>query len=274
MCCTPGVRAALLLTLASGLAGCTWDYASSAGDPDARPPDAPYMPPTNCGLGYPSSQTASCEAGTAHVSTIFYFNMGGTHSMCTMTHAATVPCASGCAVETSLELFNTSDLEIADLGEHAEVLCAETPEAKVGDVCGGLYTGPNCRPTRAHLNADGTVASQNYLACDYTTKRCVTSGAPIVSSYLQACDSATVANHSGTDVKGRVKLTGTAACLLAYDSSTSTMRSGVTRVCLGDWDCPAGSLCDDMIPALDAITPLAVCKPGPRGSLTPAMLSP
>jgi hypothetical protein len=69
---------------------------------------------------------------------------------------------------------------------------------------------------------------------------------------------------------------GTLTCLLAWDASTNMVKSAVSQVCLGDWDCPSGSFCDDQIPPLPASFPtkFAVCNPGPRGTLTPAMLVP
>jgi hypothetical protein len=63
------------------------------------------------------------------------------------------------------------------------------------------------------------------------------------------------------------------ACLLAFDPVTQVVASGITRRCIGDWQCPEHALCDDQIPRLVGGDPIAVCKPGPRGTLTPAMLS-
>jgi hypothetical protein len=86
---------------------------------------------------------------------------------------------------------------------------------------------------------------------------------------MEPCDSATLSMYGTSGVNG-----GIGVCLLAWDDATQSVASGITRSCMGDWECPAGALCDDQITALDLSGTLALCKPGPRGTLTPAMLSP
>jgi hypothetical protein len=267
----------LIAIVAATLGGCSLYFndpnGGSTPSPDARVQsiDAPpYMPPYTCSQALPVSQKASCQGGTASVDTLFYYMGAGSHSNCGYENKATVQCASGCGAESALALSGTTDWEIASFGKDAALLCAETPEAQVGAACLPNFGSP-CLPTRAHLNADGTVASQAYLHCDPASYRCAVASPPVVASYLQPCDTTTLATYGKTDANGRA---GT--CLLAWDSAMQRITSGQTRICLGDWDCPAGSLCDDQITALDTPPPprLAICKPGPRGTLTPAMLSP
>lgn len=266
----------LIVVVAAALGGCSLYFddgsggsASSDGGMVQLDAPPPYMPPNNCLLAVPVTQTASCQDGAAYVHTTFYYQGAGTHSMCGYENTGTAQCASGCAAESKVALSGTTDWEIASFGKNAAILCAETPEAQVGAACMVNWGSP-CLPTRAHLNADGTVASQTYLHCSQTG-RCELGGAPIIASYLQPCDAMTLATYGTSGANGRA---GT--CLLAWDSAMQRITSGQSRICLGDWDCPAGSLCDDQITALDTPPPprLAICKPGPRGTLTPAMLSP
>lgn len=171
-------------------------------------------------------------------------------------------CAEGCAVEGSMPWGGWPTP-----WPSAQAFCVNGPEKAVGDACGF------CIPTRAVLAADGTVESMTYLRCE--SGMCAATTAPLVAGFLQSCGAAVVAPHQSPGVNGLVA-TGSAGvyCLIAWDSGTNTARSGVTRQCMGDWFCPEGSLCDDDIARLDAGPKMGVCKPGPRGTLTPAMLAP
>ncbi|HLL25708.1 MAG TPA: hypothetical protein VK427_26405 [Kofleriaceae bacterium] len=182
-------------------------------------------------------------------------------------HDTTATCAEGCAVEVEFPERRVEDLGIAQLTAAPRVLCAETAEARVGDACKPDGTLP-CLPTRAHLAADGTVTGQTYLACG-ANQTCATAPPPVISRYLEACDPAIVAEHGANGVNRGVSVGGVDACLLALNAATHTVASGRTKRCVGDWNCPAGSLCDDQVSGV-----AAVCKPGPRGMLSPAMLAP
>jgi hypothetical protein len=226
----------------------------------------PYEPPA-C-VPFQLMETVRCTTNTAHTEIDLYRNDHTSHTMCSETlQQSTVTCTS-CALELDRVIFNElrpGSLEY--LGSAAQVLCAETPEAQVGDACNVTGTEP-CLPTRAQLNGDGTVSGQSYLACNVTSGQCEAAGAPDVPMYLQACDATTLSQY------GIANAVGTAGpCLIAWNSSTQTAASGQTRECVGDWDCPEGALCDDQIAPLGTSARLAVCKPGPRGTLTPAMLS-
>jgi hypothetical protein len=278
---TRGVRLAAAAAL---LIGCTWTYPGQdpgtddgSGAPDVRP-DAyipPYMPPTSCSQALPIRQYASCQDGVARVETDYYYMGAGTHSMCGYQKAATAMCTEGCAVESSLTINSSTTggalFEIANFGNNAALLCAETAEAKVGDSCTAYFGDKPCLPTRARLNSDGTVATQSYLYCDPSTLTCVSAGVIAPTGYLLKCSDTIIAQYGVTGVNGHVT-TGLGACLLAWDSATQSVKSGISRVCVGDWNCPQGALCDDGLDPLDGLTPRAVCKPGPRGVLTPAML--
>ncbi len=97
----------------------------------------------------------------------------------------------------------------------------------------------------------------------------------MIADYLQPCDAATVAQYSGAT--GAIVISGDIvhawACLVASDGSGTS--SAMSIQCIGDWDCPENALCDDEIVNLgSASAPMAVCKPGPRGTLSRAMLAP
>jgi hypothetical protein len=92
-----------------------------------------------------------------------------------------------------------------------------------------------------------------------------------------ACDAQTIFTYGGPTALGKVgPMSTTSTCLLAWDTTANMQRSAVARVCLGGWECPVGTICDDAIPTLPAsfTTKFAVCKPGPRGELTASMLTP
>jgi hypothetical protein len=224
--------------------------------PDAfvgRPPDF---------MCVATSFTESCSGSQSNVTETF----GAPNPMYTCMQGSmttTATCASGCAVNG---VFEYGPFEQPYPVVSAPQLCAEATEAKVGDACSNV-----CVPTRAKLGSDGTVLSELYLACE--SRKCVATSAPVVANYLKACDAATVAQYGSANVNGVVPENNPTACLLAWNGSAAS--SGITTKCIGDWQCPMGSLCDDEMTLLvTSSTPVAVCKPGPRGTLTPAMLSP
>jgi len=134
------------------------------------------------------------------------------------------------------------------------------------------------------LNNDGTVAGQDYLTC--VNHVCASSPAPTIPNYLAACDAATIAQYGTPNTTGAVVIPFNTAstapyspaqnpwvCLLAWDVAGQVSTNGVTHACIGDWQCPANALCDDQIAVLAPNrAKVGVCKPGPRGTLTPAML--
>jgi hypothetical protein len=169
-------------------------------------------------------------------------------------------CSAGCALDVSVPggFEFTGDVS---------ALCAETPAAAIGDSC-----EHQCLPTRAAIAADGTV-TQQYLACvddpSRGTSACAAAPAPVVDSYLQACSA-----YQLSDARNRAGVDGVIDddCLVAWDGAT--LHAGSTFRCLGDWDCPDGSLCDDQLfYAGDPDRSPGVCKPGgPRGVIDPALL--
>lgn len=55
-------------------------------------------------------------------------------------------------------------------------------------------------------------------------------------------------------------------CLGWPDWDAGCFRTGCTKSCMGDQECPMGSVCDDSLLNLrPPYSPGAVCKPGPRG---------
>jgi hypothetical protein len=234
---------------------------------------APTDPDATCYLATPGGEaTTSCVAGVATVET---WPQGTTSQTihCSTAVTATATCAQGCAVETLVHEGGTLTLS-APVARTPAALCKETPEAKAGDQCAD--PGEPCVPTRARLAADGTVAGQDYLTCAGAT--CAAAAAPTIAHYLDRCDATTLQTYGKTGARGVAPVVngvGTSACLLAWDTQTGAITSGVTTRCVGDWNCPAGALCDDALTDLtNRQQVIAVCKPGPRGTLTPAMLTP
>ena len=227
-------------------------------------PDAHYTPPS---CHYYSYDQMQCMGGAPEGLTIVGEDGGSAHCFGGDTQVSHATCTQGCIVETVVTGASNT-LPTADPG----LLCAERPSKKVGDACTDV-----CWPTRAELAADGTVTGQTYLACDHTTSTCVAAPAPVIPGYLKAsCDpNATSAVSSGVGyIEGTQyeQVYSYPPCLIVW--SGGVQYSGATIACLGDWDCPDGSLCDDQLDLLTGYRPFAVCKPGPKGVLTPAMLSP
>lgn len=243
-----------IVTLALAFAAC--DPHGGSSQPDAG--GAGYV----CAGPY---QSVACFGGTATGTIAWDRSTSRTLACPEKDKTITATCAQGCAVDVNRSSIGSGDPVVAD----PALLCADTPAAKVGDACGPQQP---CLPTRAILAADGTVTGQTYLACG-AGGTCVEAAAPTIPGYLQACDATTVATYGVADATGLVVL-GDQACLIAWDAAAGAATSGVTRACVGDWECPAGGLCDDRLTRLDAQTGtiVAVCKPGPRGTLTPAML--
>jgi hypothetical protein len=159
-------------------------------------------------------------------------------------------CAEGCDVE----------FPVGALGSPPEWFCRETPAAQVGDPCAPLL----CLPTRAVTQPDGSVL-QTYLECDGASLECIAVPPPSVNGYMDACPSE-AAQFGGEGVAG-VAAGGGHLCLIAWDIGLGASRHGQTITCVGDWECPQGSSCDDAVVTLpygEAFE--AVCRPGPRGA--------
>jgi hypothetical protein len=226
------------------------------------PVDAPPRPMcqgSNCNSICDLRQITSCQGSTARVFFLY------TSPNCPpVSSAPPAVCASGCLVEfTTAQSYWGVPHSVYD----PAVFCAETPEARVGDPCTTFSEGlvKECLPTRAQVDANGVVIGQTYLACGVST--CASRPPPIVPEYLAPCPTDVVEQHGGNNVNGIVGA-GTHLCLLAWDAVTQTTKSGKTISCLGDWECPQDALCDDL-----GVSFFGACKPGPRGVLTPAMLS-
>jgi hypothetical protein len=229
-----------------------------------------------------ASAVASCKGTTA--STSLTYEVGTTsQTICRLPGIMQQATCASCAVTARLEIDHDGG-DIAAFAADPQVLCAETPEAKSGDSCELDSRGYRmaCLPTRAKLAADGTVTGQDYLTCDPGTSRCVAASPPVIGAYLLPCDAATIARYGTAGAVGVVDLDtpanpaiGASACLVAWDAATNAAASGLSAKCMGDWECPAGALCDDRMTVLSGGPyAIGVCKPGPRGTLTPAMLAP
>ncbi|HTL31602.1 MAG TPA: hypothetical protein VL326_00680 [Kofleriaceae bacterium] len=260
------------------LSGCTLYFGDSGGDGSNTvdiPPDAanapPYMPPTSCQPGYVQG-TWRCEGSSASFYVTNYYQGAGTHSMCTsVLVSSSVTCAAGCAVQGSISLSGAAAFPaVTAFGNNAAVLCAETPPAHDGDACGSNH----CLPTRAAVDANGIVVGQDYLQCNSSNNRCSTSAAPPRMTYMDPCDPNDVTTYAVPNATGAAG-SGSNVCLIAWDDAAQKSVWNQTTQCMGDWQCPAQMLCDDQLPRLpSSASTIGVCKPGPRGTLTPAMVAP
>jgi hypothetical protein len=248
---------------AIALAACvTHDGGDDA--PDNRPPGAPPAN-SNC---YLYRTRVSCSGSTA-VSSDEYFPGSTSSTLCTLPPITqSVTCADGCALESMAVFYFEERRRPADV-PGAGALCQGAAQAQLGDACVGDGA---CMPTTARLADDGTVVSTGHLVC--RAGACAEGPGPTIERYLEACSAATTSQHGPGTLGVIASSDGGTSCLLVWDEAAQAIASGVTRTCIGDWQCPAGSLCDDQLPELnDPQRPMAVCKPGPRGALTPAMLA-
>ena len=172
-------------------------------------------------------------------------------------------CTAGCSVEGAV-LWNN--------GFDPEVLCAETPSVTAGSPC-GYYD--SCLPSPAIID-DGGVRNQ-YFECvvdDVTTTRTCqpTRGPTPTADYMQPCPqlpAGVLVDGGGVGVWAGCP---SGLCLGWPDWDAGCFRSGCTQSCMGDQECPMGSVCDDSLPNLLADYGLgAVCKPGPKGVAAPGL---
>lgn len=242
-------------------------------DASQNPPDPPYNGICTLWVG------ASCSGADATIH-LGWSLVGSSASMCRLPKPddRIASCADGCTIENAWLGFTPQYIQAPDYlrAIQPSSLCAGTPGRMLGDACDPQTD--NCLPTYSALASDGTVAGHTYLQCDAPSRTCVERTPPVIRDYLARCSDDVIARYGRPDVSGAVLVFGdfTRACLLAWDAAAMTTRSGVTEPCIGDWMCPSGSICDDQTPGLQrggsATTP--VCKPGPRGVIDPATLSP
>ena len=233
-----------------------------------EPQQPPQPPPYLCDGPFSS---LSCAGGAAVGSSAYGRSTSRTIACPLPDQRFTATCAQGCAIAQQGTWSAIDATALAD----PRVLCAETPAAKVGDPCDAQRP---CLPTRAVIAADGTVSGQTYLACG-AGGTCVEAAPPTIAGFLGPCTAAVVQQFGIAGATGYVELGGGGydaggdVCLIAWDAAAKAPASGVSHTCAGDWDCPAGALCDDRLGELNGVGQAAVCKPGPRGTLTPAMLT-
>jgi hypothetical protein len=165
--------------------------------------------------------------------------------------------AHGCAASCDVSFTAMPGME--NWSDAMHVFCAETPVAKVGDSCAS-----RCLPTRAVADAQDNV-TQQYLACDAALGVCVAAEPPAVAGYLGAC----VPSGEAWKTPGATGFAGAGdhACLVAFSPQTLDSKVAATIYCVGDWQCPQGSSCDDGLLNLDRPDIAhSVCRPGARGA--------
>jgi hypothetical protein len=204
------------------------------------------------GCQYECSALLQCRAGVAYQRT---------HApiACELWEGSCPGNARGCS--TSCDVAFTASPAGAEGDNWADLLhvfCAETPVAQVGDSCAN-----RCLPTRAVAAANGT-ATQQYLACDSSLGTCVAADPPTIADYLGACTP--MGEAWKTPGATGFADAGSHACLVAYSPQTQTSKLAATIYCVGDWECPQGSSCDDGLLNLERPDIVhGVCRPGARG---------
>src|SRR5438477_574729 len=90
-----------------------------------------------------------------------------------------------------------------------------------------------------------TVRSTSASSCATAS---AAAAAPVIERYLAPCPTTaaqyTTPGIDGSAYAGQDGGLFMQTCLLAWDPTTKTVASGLTIECVGDWECPAGSLCD------------------------------
>jgi hypothetical protein len=204
----------------------------------------------------------SCQQGLVHEVDTGAVPCDAWHGPDTCYDHGTFMCTQGCTIESQVEWPLDPRIAMPD----GAIFCAETPVAALGGPC-----NHDCLPTRAEVAADGTV-TQQYLECADDSSGgyvCAAAPPPVVDGYLAPCPM-TAAHYGGPGVNGVFSAYDDGfdlvhECLLAWDAASGTIANGETIPCIGDWECPDSSLCDDRL-ALQT-PPLAVCRPGgPRGA--------
>jgi hypothetical protein len=232
------VRVVVVLAL---LAGC-----NGGGDVMLVDAATDGFPP---GCQYECSALLQCRAGVAYQRT---------HApiACELWQGSCPGSARGCTTGCDVAFTASPD---GDWAELLHVFCEETAVAKVGDSCAS-----RCLPTRAVAGTNGTV-TQQYLACDSSLGTCVAADPPTVADYLGACTP--MGEAWKTPGATGFADAGTHACLVAYSPQTQTSKIASTIYCVGDWECPQGSSCDDGLLNLEHPDIVhGVCRPGARGA--------
>jgi hypothetical protein len=234
----------------------------------AGTPDSGYEWPQPPDCTEHWSLTLTCIGDQASGTLVGYTSSGTAHCPSGGMETWSATCAQGCAVQGSLEVESGGTGPEPPWIHDPGLLCAERASTKVGDPC-----TDECWPTRADLAADGTVTGQTYLVCDSTTMTCREWPGP--GGWLPSpCDSSLSSQLPPGTTGYRIPVASTQACLVAWDSTNQPVTASTSQ-CIGDWQCPTSTLCDDHLVDLDDATQVhGVCKPGPKGVLTPAMLSP
>jgi hypothetical protein len=187
------------------------------GTPDAAI-DAPVVDARVVDATCETFEIVSCLGSAVRV-TIESFD--GCAPTMTREHA----CSTACDIE--LDRINVGARSMFSVDP--AILCAETPSAFLGNPCGVTSF---CLPTRATID-NGTV-EQQYIACG--EELCIPRPAPFIASFGAPCV------ESAYDER---------------DPSRAACFGGVTEYCIGDWECPPGTQCDDGVGA-----PRPVCIRG------------
>lgn len=135
-----------------------------------------------------------------------------------------------------------------------EWLCLPAQPATTATAC---TTDDQCRPTFAIPQLGGTV-TQTYLRCGGAGS-CIETTAPVFAGYGGGC---TPGGQPTSDFKWIEGANAGEACLYGQRVTSTCVSTFLSRTCTGDWDCPAGSRCNDSIPHADGTRTTSVCTRG------------
>jgi len=216
---------------------------------DAAVVDAPPVPPRSpCGEVdcAPCEDTLWCQEARLFETITVAGRPGACCPTCQTFERG--ECSEGCEREGIAIPFGTGSLEA-----RSAQLCSDTPTRQLGDPC---VEELDCKPNRAELGDDGELRTV-YLTC--LGKECVEDEAPVVARWRIPCALASVSVGAGEVQFDR-------DCFIARDADSRCLRSGYSRRCSFDFECPQGAFC--RAPDDQAIGKSGLCKSGPPGDFS------
>lgn len=243
-----GLLAGLGTALAMGCGG---------GEQAGSPTDAAVSPPDDamCRCEF-FGRSFQCVEGEVQALQLFEYEIPCIRAECETEWVGVVACSSGCLYE---------GLHVEDAHWHwitwedATFLCAGARSAEVGDYCIG---NGDCMPQQADITSDGTVINR-YLACD--RDQCMERSPAAILGFLDDCGALPPLPVGAV---GYLADSECGFCLVVDDPANGCVRRGCTAHCMGDHECPPGSICDSTLVNVQPDAGSAhvpVCKPGPPG---------
>jgi hypothetical protein len=198
---------------------------------------------------------AECRGGTVTVWAHSAVPCAAWQGACPIDNTFT--CAHGCAAEPTRVNYRI---------QSPATLCEEPPSKVIGDPC-SRASPTACLPTHAAETPDGGLQT-TYLDCDPASSTCVAIEGPPLGELGVPCPpvpSTTVPPPASQTGYSSSSQCAQLHCLQFEDQMAGCVRTGCTRQCLGDHDCPSGWFCDKWLAHVNSGVPLTpVCRPAPR----------